>query len=97
MTLDQIKQIIKKAIPHAEVHVQDPMNDGQHLRALVISSTFEGLPLVKQHQMVMTPLKEAFASSVHALALKTFTPEKWNLEKHNYGRLPEADEPRHSS
>ena len=61
------------------------MNDGQHLQAYVISSTFEGMMLIKQHQLVMKPLKEAFASSVHALALKTFTPQKWELEKSNLG------------
>jgi acid stress-induced BolA-like protein IbaG/YrbA len=32
----------------------------------------------------MMPLTQAFASSVHALALKTFTPEKWELAKHKY-------------
>jgi acid stress-induced BolA-like protein IbaG/YrbA len=41
--------------------------------------------LIKQHQMVMTPLTQAFASSVHALGLKTFTPQKWELEKSKYG------------
>ena len=85
MTLDEIKMTIMKAVPNSEVHVQDPMGDGQHLRAIVISPIFAGMPLIKQHQMIMTPLREAFATSVHALALKTFTPEKWDLEKQNYG------------
>ena len=40
--------------------------------------------LVKQHQLVMKALKEKFATTVHSLALKTFTPEKWESEKHNY-------------
>lgn len=84
MTLEQIKQTIVNAIPGSEVYVLDPMNDGQHLQAIVVSSSFEGVMLVKQHKMVMTPLKEAFASSVHALGLKTFTPEKWELEKDKY-------------
>ena len=84
MTLQEIQTIIEKAIPQATVYIQDPMTDGQHLQAIVISPAFEGMPLVKQHQMVMTPLKEAFASSVHALGLKTFTPQKWTSEKQNY-------------
>jgi len=41
--------------------------------------------LIKQHQMVMKPLKQAFAESVHALGLKTFTPDKWEQEKNNFG------------
>lgn len=78
MTLEQIKEIIENAIPDAIVHVRDPMNDGQHLQAVVVSAAFEGVPLVKQHQMVMKPLKEALAEEVHALGLKTCTPSKWN-------------------
>ena len=85
MSPNDIKNIIEKMIPQSTAHVLDPMNDGQHLEAIVISSAFEGIPLVKQHQMVMTPLKEAFATSVHALALRTFTPAKWETAKSAYG------------
>ena len=85
MTTDEIKQRIETAIPGANAYVLDPMNDGQHLQAFVISSAFEGLMLIKQHQMVMGPLTKAFHSSVHALALKTFTPAKWESEKTKYG------------
>ena len=83
--LEQIKQTIENAVPDATVYVVDPQNDGQHFQALVISATFNGLSLVKQHQMVMKPLKNEFATNtVHALGLKTFTPEKWEKEKDNY-------------
>lgn len=85
MTLDEIKQTIEQAVPQSIAHVLDPMNDGQHLQAFVISSTFEGMMLIKQHQMIMKPLKEAFKESVHALGLKTFTPQKWEEEKDKYG------------
>ena len=85
MNIDQIKQTIERNIPNATAYVLDPMNDGQHLQAFVISPVFEGMMLIKQHQMVMGPLTKAFATSVHALALKTFTPEKWEMEKTKYG------------
>ena len=85
MTLDDIKKIIQQAVPQSEVYILDPMNDGQHLQAIVISPVFENLPLVKQHQMVMQPLKDAFSSSVHALGLKTFTPAKWTQAKGQLG------------
>jgi len=85
MTLDEIKQTIEVSVADSTAYVLDPMNDGQHLQAIVISSTFEGISLVKQHQMVMKPLKDAFAQSVHALGLKTFTPKKWNEVKNQYG------------
>jgi len=84
--VEAIKQAIETAVPGATVFVVDPNNDGQHFQALVISETFVGLSLVEQHQAVMNPLGEAIASNtVHALGLKTFTPEKWEKKKHNYG------------
>ena len=75
---EHIQNAIQSAIPDARVAVVDPYNDGQHFEAYVVSSSFEGLPLVRQHQLVLNSLKDEFASNVvHALALKTFTPEKW--------------------
>ncbi|HLF17709.1 MAG TPA: BolA/IbaG family iron-sulfur metabolism protein [Candidatus Omnitrophota bacterium] len=85
MTLEEIKNVIEGSIPGSSAYIFDPMNDGQHLQAVVVSPVFEGMMLVKQHQMVMKPLKEAFAGSVHALGLKTFTPQKWEIEKLKYG------------
>jgi acid stress-induced BolA-like protein IbaG/YrbA len=84
MHVNEIKQLIETSVPDATAYVLDPMNDGQHLQAFVISPAFEGLMLIKQHQMVMGPLSQAFATSVHALGLKTFTPEKWEEVKHQY-------------
>ncbi len=85
MTLDQIKSIIEENVPNSQAIVLDPYNDGEHLQALVISAEFEGKMLVKQHQMVMKPLKEAFATTVHALGLKTFTPAEWEKSKKDFG------------
>ena len=84
MTLEEIKQRIEQAVPGCTAHVLDPMNDGQHLQAFVISSAFEGLPIFKQQQMVMGPVKDIF-NIVHALGLKTFTPSKWDEVKFQYG------------
>ena len=81
MTIEEIKRTIETAVPNATAYILDPMNDGQHLQAIVVSPAFEGMMLVKQHQMVMKPLKEAFAGAVHAMGLKTFTPQKWNEVK----------------
>ena len=85
MTLTEIKETIEKSIPNSTAYILDPMNDGQHLQAIVVSPVFQGMLLVKQHKMVMQPLKEAFAGAVHAMALKTFTPDKWNEAKHHFG------------
>lgn len=79
---EEIKNTILSNIPDATVYIDDP--DGEHFSAYVISESFVGLPLIKQHKLVMQPLKEAFATTVHALGLKTFTPEKWEKAKAQY-------------
>lgn len=77
MNLADIKKTIESAVPHSTAHVFDPNNDGQHLEAIVVSPVFENMLLIKQHQSVMKPLKGAFADTLHALKLKTFTPSQW--------------------
>lgn len=78
---DEIVKAIQDSISDAEVHVLS--EDGVHFQAIVISAGFEGQPLVRQHQQVMNALKDHFDSErVHALALKTFTPERWAQNKH---------------
>ncbi len=84
MTTEQIKQRIETAIPGARAYVLDPMNDGEHLQAFVVSPAFERIPVFKQQQMVMTAIKDIF-QTVHALGLKTFTPAKWSEVKFQYG------------
>lgn len=80
---ETIASIIRNAIPDSTVHVLG--DDGQHFSALIISPEFEGVSLIKQHKMVMTPLKEEFAERLHALQVKTFTPEKWEQQKSQFG------------
>ena len=85
---DEVSALIRSAIPDAEVYVFDP--DGQHLEAIVVSTEFVGMPLVKQHQKILLSLKETFATTLHALQIKTFTPEKWlesDLRKNVAGRV----------
>ena len=80
--IDRIRNIIDAAVPNAKVHVFSP--DGEHFEAIVISPSFENLSLVKQHQMVLKSLRDEFADRLHALQLKTFTPQKWEEVKSQY-------------
>ena len=84
MTIDQVKQTIEAAVPNSTAYVLDPMNDGQHLQAFVVSSEFADMPVFKQQQMVMRAMKGVF-ETVHAMSLKTFTPEKWQQERSQFG------------
>jgi acid stress-induced BolA-like protein IbaG/YrbA len=57
----------------AEVHT-----DGQgHYEALVICPAFAGKRSLQRHQLVYATLGERVGRDIHALALKTFTPEEW--------------------
>lgn len=77
VSLAQVEGMIKAELPDAFVKVQD-MGGGDHLEAIVVSAQFEGKSLVKQHQMVYGAVKEAMATeAIHALALKTYTPQAW--------------------
>ena len=73
----QIKEMIQKALPGAQVTIDDPMGDGDHLQAVVVSELFRGKGLLEQHQMVYGALKDILKEQLHALALKTYTPEQW--------------------
>lgn len=73
----EIEVRILAALPNAHVIVRDPLNDNAHFEATVVSEVFVDLPLAQQHRRVMQSLKDLFAGDVHALSLKTYTPEKW--------------------
>ena len=70
----EVINLIKQKIADSEVYVENLKGD-DHLQVTVISSEFNGLSLVKQHQLVYSALKKELASeAIHALALKTETP-----------------------
>ena len=75
---DQVAAMIKANLPDAEVEVQDLTGGGDHYQVAVVSSAFAGRSLVQQHQLVYGAVREAMSSeAIHALALKTYTPEDW--------------------
>ena len=74
---ERIKSIIEEALPECTAVVVDDVNDGQHFSARVVSSAFVGKSLVQQHQLIYRALGDHMRSDIHALALKTFTPDRW--------------------
>lgn len=67
---------------HLEVHNEShmhavPPGSESHFRVLVVSSRFEGLPLIQRHRLVNEALKEELSGCVHALAIQAKTPEQW--------------------
>ena len=73
ITKEKVITLITKKLPDSKVTVEN-LKGNDHLQVTVISSMFDGLSLVKQHQLVYSALKEELASeAIHALALKTET------------------------
>ncbi len=81
VSFQQVETMIQAQLPDAQVMLRDLTGGGDHLEAIVISSQFEGQSRVKQHQMVYSALQSALATEeIHALALKTYTPELWSAQ-----------------
>ncbi|MCB9954662.1 MAG: phosphoribosylformylglycinamidine synthase subunit PurL [Caulobacterales bacterium] len=71
MPADKIKEMILEALPDAEIDIEDLAGDGDHYRAHVVSSAFNGKTRVQQHQLVYRALKGKMGGELHALALET--------------------------
>ncbi|RYD15234.1 MAG: BolA/IbaG family iron-sulfur metabolism protein [Lysobacteraceae bacterium] len=69
-----VQNLIRQGMPDARVEVHGP--DGVHFEALVVSPAFAGkLPLAR-HRMVYATLGELMGGEIHALSLRTLTPEE---------------------
>uniref|UniRef100_A0A3Q3LMF4 BolA-like protein 1 n=1 Tax=Mastacembelus armatus TaxID=205130 RepID=A0A3Q3LMF4_9TELE len=84
MTLSAIRTKLTSTLKpdHLEVHNEShmhavPPGSESHFRVLVVSSQFEGLPLIQRHRLVNEALKEELSSCVHALAIQAKTPDQW--------------------
>jgi stress-induced morphogen len=73
----QVEALLKTGIPDAEVKLVDLTGTRDHYEATVVSAAFEGKSLIEQHKLVYGALGEAMHGPIHALALKTYTPEAW--------------------
>ena len=74
MNAQTIQQLIEAGLPGARAQVNG--DDGVHFEALVVSEAFIGkLPLAR-HRMVYATLGERMGGEIHALALRTLTPDE---------------------
>jgi stress-induced morphogen len=72
----EIKQRIEAAIPGARAEVEDYTGGGDHFSATVTAEAFAGLSRVAQHRLVYDVFGSEIGGPIHALALKTQTPEQ---------------------
>jgi acid stress-induced BolA-like protein IbaG/YrbA len=67
---------LKAAFPDAEIQIST--RDGEHYDVTVVSESFAGKGRVQQHQMVYKTVQdEMLSGAIHAMSVKTFTPETW--------------------
>ena len=72
---DTIRTLIEQGLPGARADVHG--EDGVHFEAIVVSDAFRGkLPLAR-HRLVYATLGDRMGGEIHALALKTMTPEEF--------------------
>lgn len=51
--------------------------DGSHFEAVIVSPAFEGKNRIQRHQVVYTALGDRMKSEIHALSMRTYTPEDY--------------------
>lgn len=73
MPLADLEAHLREAFPDAEISIDDLAGDGDHYKARIRSSAFQGLNRVRQHQLVYAALKGKMGGELHALALETTT------------------------
>jgi stress-induced morphogen len=75
---EQVAALIKAGLPDAEVQVQDLTGTRDHYQVVVVSAQFAGKRLIQQHQLVNSAVQQEMVSGeLHALTMKTYTPEEW--------------------
>jgi stress-induced morphogen len=72
---DEIKQRIEASIPGAEAEVEDYTGGGDHFSATVTATAFQGRSRIQQHRLVYEVFGAEIGGPIHALSLKTQTPQ----------------------
>ncbi len=78
VTPESIKQNIDQGMVTTHLSV---VGDGQHFEAVVVSEEFAGKSRVQRHQRVYQTLGDRMREEIHALSMKTFTPQEWESSR----------------
>ncbi|TAK85955.1 MAG: BolA family transcriptional regulator [Betaproteobacteria bacterium] len=74
VTPESIKAGIEAGLACEHIEV---VGDGEHFQALVVSPAFAGRNRVQRHQLVYAALGERMREEIHALSMRTLTPQEW--------------------
>jgi acid stress-induced BolA-like protein IbaG/YrbA len=73
-TPELVKSYIAAGLDCTHVEVE---GDGQHFNAVIVSAAFAGKRLIQRHQLVYAALGDRMREEIHALSMKTLTPEEY--------------------
>ena len=74
VTPEYVKSLIAAGVACEHLVVS---GDGSHFEAVVVSKEFSGKRLIQRHQIVNRALGSQMGNEIHALSMKTLTPEEW--------------------
>jgi stress-induced morphogen len=82
MDTAEVERLIEEGIEDTEATVTKPRvpdqdHEDAHFAAVIVSPAFEGLSLVQQHELVYDALEGYMTTDIHALEMKTYTPEAY--------------------
>lgn len=75
VTPEQLQTYISQGLACNELRVS---GDGQHFEALIVSEAFREKSRVQRHQLVYQALGDRMREEIHALSMRTMTPEEWS-------------------
>lgn len=73
-TPELVKSYIAAGLECTHLEVE---GDGQHFNAVIVSNAFVGKRLIQRHQLVYAALGDRMREEIHALSMKTLTPEEF--------------------
>ena len=76
-TPEDIKELIEQNLATYEVEIS---GDGRHFDALIVCAGFAGKTRIQQHQMVYAALGDRMKDDIHALSMRTMTPDDRTAE-----------------
>ncbi|MAK54547.1 BolA family protein [Neopusillimonas maritima] len=74
-TPEEVRQYISDNLNCEHIEV---VGDGSHFEAVIVSPEFAGKRLIARHQLVYKALGERMKSEIHALSMRTLTPDEYN-------------------
>jgi acid stress-induced BolA-like protein IbaG/YrbA len=78
VTPESIRHDIERGMTATLVDVE---GDGHHFEAIIVSAEFSGKNRVQRHQRVYRALGDRMRDEIHALSMKTYTPEEWESSR----------------